>query len=449
MKNSEIKSIGIFGHYGNLNLGDEAIITAVIENINHRYSDAQLTCFSVNPQETESRYGITSFPIRPLASGNGHVKVENTIAEPSSKNANESGAAEASIGLKSRVVAIVKKIPFVASSIRFVQGIPEFLKSLPGEIAFSKESVKILKSVDLLIIAGSNQFLDNFGGPWGFPFTLLRWSILAKMAKVKITYVSVGAGPLEAKLSTFLCRSALRFADYASFRDIASQKMMVTNTANSDSFVYPDLAFSLLNKPQATNGKKEDPNQRLKVGINVMAIYDPRYWCEPDGSKYSQYVNNLAVFAQKLMRDNVDIFFFGTQKKDEPVIQDVLTVLGEKTDIVMDDARFSRYSETVYGLLDVIAEADIVVATRFHGTVLSLFSEKPTLGVCYYRKSADLLKAAGQGDYYVDIDNFDPEELYNKFNLLAAEKSREIKKLQKMNSEYSSLLADQYNAVLN
>ena len=56
--------VGILGHVGNENLGDEAIIAAVIQNIRRRWPDAEIRGFTLVPADTEERHGIPSFPIR-------------------------------------------------------------------------------------------------------------------------------------------------------------------------------------------------------------------------------------------------------------------------------------------------------------------------------------------------------------------------------------------------
>ena len=56
--------IGVFGHYGNQNLGDESIIEAVIQNIKNRVPDAKIYGFSIQPEDTRRRYNIEAFPIR-------------------------------------------------------------------------------------------------------------------------------------------------------------------------------------------------------------------------------------------------------------------------------------------------------------------------------------------------------------------------------------------------
>ena len=50
--------IGVFGHYGNQNLGDEAITTATIQNIQRHFPHAEVVGLSVKPDDTAKRYGI-------------------------------------------------------------------------------------------------------------------------------------------------------------------------------------------------------------------------------------------------------------------------------------------------------------------------------------------------------------------------------------------------------
>ena len=55
--------IGVFGHVGNQNLGDEALIAAVLQNVRRRYPEAELCGFTAHPQDTEQRHRIPAFPI--------------------------------------------------------------------------------------------------------------------------------------------------------------------------------------------------------------------------------------------------------------------------------------------------------------------------------------------------------------------------------------------------
>lgn len=98
----------------------------------------------------------------------------------------------------------------------------DFKDTLASEYRFLAQARDYLRGMDLLLVTGSNQFLDNFGGPWGFPYTLLKWTLLAKKNGTRVAFISVGAGPLSHPLSFFMLKHTLRRADFVSFRDQGS-----------------------------------------------------------------------------------------------------------------------------------------------------------------------------------------------------------------------------------
>src|SRR5262249_58302553 len=50
--------IGLLNHIGGGNLGDDATIGAVLQNIRQRWPDVAITAFSQNPSDTSMRHGI-------------------------------------------------------------------------------------------------------------------------------------------------------------------------------------------------------------------------------------------------------------------------------------------------------------------------------------------------------------------------------------------------------
>ena len=69
------KKIAILGHVGTKNLGDEAIIAAVIHQIGKRYPTAQIIGFTGDPDDTRARHGIPAFPIWKLERPSGGAAV--------------------------------------------------------------------------------------------------------------------------------------------------------------------------------------------------------------------------------------------------------------------------------------------------------------------------------------------------------------------------------------
>ena len=55
--------IGIVGHYGVGNLGDDTVVAILINKIRERYPNAEVLGFSLKPADTERRHGIKAFPI--------------------------------------------------------------------------------------------------------------------------------------------------------------------------------------------------------------------------------------------------------------------------------------------------------------------------------------------------------------------------------------------------
>jgi len=428
-------NIGIFGHYGNKNLGDEAIIEATIAGVTRHFDKPTITCYSVSPEDTAERHGVQAFSIisRPA----------NTAAQrrddPTGHSADKHPAATPSpspLGLK----AALKRNWLFKYPYRFLSGCLALCHEMREEIPFLITSYRRLKTVDLLIVTGSNQFMDSFGGVTGFPLSVVKWAILCKLSGTKIAFVSVGAGPIFSPISKFLIRITVYLADYLSFRDRASRELVEGDTKTPKGKVFPDLASNLSYSPadqaRRTTGKP-------RVGINPMPVYDNRYWYAPDNRKYQAYFEKLAEFSSRLITEGYPVFFFGTQTKDYNVINDILPLLPSGAE-PGDGVAPVRNSTSVKELMTAISDADIVVATRFHSTVLPLTIGVPVLGICYYRKADDLLREMGQEKYSIMLDDFDADLAYEKFKLLETNLDLERRKIEDLSEKYRDLVEQQY-----
>src|SRR5580698_8074574 len=216
MKNHSLpKKIGIFGHVGTQNLGDETIIAAVIQNIRLRYPDAEICAFTFNPEDTTLRHGITSFPIRRL---NGVPPAQNRSKQQGSASSPASEPVSGRQGIKSSL----KKLPVVYPALKVMQkGLRAFWGAF-RELGFLAQCYKNLKGVDLLLVAGSGQLTDHSGGPWAYPYTIFKWSILARARGAKLAFVSIGTSWINSSVSEFFLKSALSHADYRCCRDESS-----------------------------------------------------------------------------------------------------------------------------------------------------------------------------------------------------------------------------------
>jgi polysaccharide pyruvyl transferase WcaK-like protein len=211
--------------------------------------------------------------------------------------------------------------------------------------------------------------------------------------------------------------------------------------------VRPDLACGLDSGALRRQIERSSAGERPVVGINPMVMYHPLYWFRPDEGRYRHYVRHLASFCLRLFREGYPFFFFTTQVSDEQVFADVLEILRAEAGGEWKPDGMLRQGRTVQELMELYAAADMVVVTRFHGTVLGLVAERPTLAICYYRKARELMMTMGQGDYAVELDALDSEELWRRFEALERNRLLEREKIHRHVLEQRQALNRQYEHV--
>lgn len=435
-----VKKIGIFGHVGNKNLGDEAIVAAVIQNIKCRYPDAEIYGFTANPEDTYERHKITAFPIRRIKTP--HSIGQYRKSEVDAQNLKSPSQLIATIKTK------LKKVPSIYHFLQKIQKCFHLILSFPKELAFLISCFKNLKGIDLLIIAGSQQLIDFIKGSWLFPYTHLKWSIIAKLVKTKVAFVSVGAGPITSPLSKIFIKYALSGASYRSFRDESSKKLIESLGVSGKNFVFPDLAYSL----QIGKRMPASTPRRLPpiVGINPVPFSDPDYWPGSSAHAYGIYINKLAEFALWLIQRGYAVLFFPTQiSLDPPVINDIRAIMKNRGDIDFErdivDVSINSFDE----LISAISMTNIVVASRFHGVIISYILNKPVLGIAYQKKTFDLMKQLNQSDYALDIKSINIS-LFQKLFITLEYNSNFIKKeIERKIALFQRELETQYDMIFS
>ena len=407
MHNPQPKSIGVFGHVGNLNLGDEALIAAVIQNIKQRYPDAQIYGFTLNPEDTQERHKIPAFAIRrtrkavQLARSTTDVQID---VPPSGVQAMYT----------ERIKVICKATPYLYTLAKWIYTSTSVFSNTFKELRFLIDCYKHLKNIDfLMIIAGSQQLIDFIDGPWGHPYTIFKWSILAKVTQTKVAFASVGAGPIASPLSKLMIKCALTTASYHSYRDNSSQKLVERLGVPGPNPIFPDLVYSLQMPKQ-----QRSVSSSLLVGINPVPFSNPVYWPGSSVQSYKSYVCKLADFAMWIIKRGETVLFFPTQLNlDLPVINDIRMAMKRHRD-------WKAYCEqkiidwpiaSFDDLIAALSAVDLVVASRFHGVVIPYTLNKPVISIAYHKKTFDLMDQMGQLEYALDILSFDLASLQERF----------------------------------
>lgn len=418
--------IGLLNHIGSGNLGDDATLNVVMHNIKCRLPQAQIVAFSMSPDDTTKRHGIPSYPLRTQTWSFGY--------KPTTTELNVKETIKTLVGRYRGVFCFLKAMYTL---------VIRWPRICIRELSFLWASRRIIKSLDLLLISGGGQ-LTEWGGPWGFPYTLFKWVLLAKSAGVKCVFLNVGAGPLNHMVSRLFVARALWAADYVSFRDDQSRMLASKIGFTRESRVYPDSAYSL-----EVSSHKIGLRARgclPIVGIAPMPYCDPRvYPAEKNQVVYDEFIRKIATFASWLVSSSYGLELFGSDIGVDPLaIEDLQTAL--RNDHGIAASQFSPI-KSLHELLTTMSTMDYVVTCRFHGVVFAHLLNKPVLAISHHPKVMTLMKDLGLSKYCVDIERFDPNLLKDTFVSLVSDATTIKSRMAERLSSYKSQLKDQFDGL--
>jgi polysaccharide pyruvyl transferase WcaK-like protein len=406
--------IGLLEHMGTGNLGDDATVDAVMQQIKRRWPDAVMIGLSLDPSDTEKRHGIPAYPIR---RGFKFDRDLNTFATSRASPKDKMKAALRSNRLLLRVLRTVHRASIEFSNLAIRMPI-----RVVRELIFLAESFRVAKSLDLLIVCGGGQLLDSWGGPWQFPYTILKWVILAKLQRARCYFVNVGAGPLDSRLSKWFIKRALLLSDYVSFRDANSQYVIQQIGFRCSSQVVADNVYGLTLPAFPIDSRPFGSRSEFVVGIAPMAYCDPRLYWDKDQARYDRYIRTLAQFGAWLIRSQyrlrlltTDIWF------DSQALVDLEAAI--KRELPSDITAWIT-CEPIAGIDELMAQlrqVDCVVTSKFHGVVFAHLMNKPTLALSHHPKVATLMNDLGLSEYHLDIQTFDIGIMRRAFSQLLAD----------------------------
>jgi len=372
--NSSRRKICFFGIFGSGNLGNEATLCAILSNLRRIVPNAEIACICSGPQETAAEYNISAFPMKE------------------------------------------KPLPPVTNQL--VKGLRRIFVGIPMEVYRWYKAITILKDADMLVMTGTGM-LGDFGIlPTNLHYEIVKWSLAAKLCRCKLLFVSVGVGPIRHWLSRVLVKTALRLADYRSYRDTFSKDYLEgIHFDTKNDFVCPDLAFSLPKTMIPPDTAKE--LRGTVVGVGIMTYRNKSNSGEADNRIYHAYITKLSLFVSWLLDQGYIVrLLIGDAVYDERVRQDMRLSL-ERNGIKYQQGRIiDNPASSVNDVLSQLAATDAVIASRFHNVLLALLLGKPVVAISYHEKVDALMAALGLADFCQDIENIDVDKLIEQFTTI-------------------------------
>lgn len=388
-----IPSVGLVSPCGWGNLGDVGIQEAVIRSIRREMPDVQFIGVTLVPGETEERHGIPSFPLAGAGTG-GHAVVWKDDPGP-----------------KHPLFRWAERVEDRLFDVRFVGRLWSMMLDAARTAWIEAKHVvlaaRCVRSLDLLMASGGGQFEELWGGAFGQPYSLFKWSSLARWAGTPFVISSVGVGTLRSRTARFFLRHTVLGADRVTCRDRESCEM-VTELASDRvrPSLTPDLAFALADLDSWPPASTVRPLERPRtIGVSPMAYHEPHSWPQDDAEAYAAYVDKMAALCASLLDSGSRVILFTTANSDRRTADEVADRLSSGG---WGGPGFSnRDTGSFDGLQTTLDDVDAVVASRLHGVVLSHVSDRPVLALAYDRKVYRHMEAMGQSDYLLGIDDFE------------------------------------------
>lgn len=397
------KRVWLFGHFAAGNFGNDATFEAMLWNIRRLIPSVDLACISTFADNVAANYGVKAVPAtevisKPWRTRNRFVKLFRRLA----------------IGVPSEAYRWIK-------------------------------AYWNLRRAQMFIVVGTGLMTDSFTlTGWG-PYNLFKWCAVAKLCGCKLVFVSVGAGPLDTFLGRKLAIAALRLGDFRSYRDEATVDYLerIGFRAAADDPVFPDLAYSLTPVSEPESETRTSP--RPVVGIGVMdfgCMYGVEKTTE---AQYMAYRGTLVGFVEWLIARGYDIRLIVGDRADHPVVEQFKALLQERS--VPAERIIAEPITSTENLLAQIAATELVVATRFHNVLLSLFLHKPVIAVSFHHKCSSLMGQFGLTEFCQDIQRLNGEKLIEQFCRLEKD-SDELKEIIAARCEdFRRQLEEQYKII--
>lgn len=390
--------IALLTPYSGRNLGDGAIQSTFIQLLRERRPDVEIVGLTEDPVRTAEIHGIRCFPLHASA----RAAAEQSRREPSGPApvANEQ-ASQPKPRPRASVLARALLAPMrLAGSLRWM-----------GRRAQEWwDTWRLLKGIDLLVVAGGGQLDEEWGGAWSHPYTIWRWTLCARLRGRPVAFASVGLGVMRSRLGTFFIRQALARSEYRSYRDPGTRALLSAFDFASEDPIVPDIALGL---PLA-EGSRPSRKTRRAVGIVPMIFAHAELWPTPNGTVYARYIDELRRVVLGLLNTGCDVDLFVTNRSDTTALKDLLT------GVTSEHAGTWRVveSSSLTQLLTAIEDCRVVIASRLHAIVLAQRLATPMIAISFDRKVEEQMRLAGLSDFCLDIRSFEHGDLLQRFNAL-------------------------------
>jgi len=394
-------TIALWGNFGAKNLGNECTLAATIYNLRQRVPGIRLVGICTDVADTSQRHGIDAYAIRAGRGSNATGRLPRPV---------------------------------------------RWMRHVWTEMKAWGRALRVMRSTDALVIAGTGIITDHDEGVFGFPYELFKWVVAARLRSSKVVFLSVGVEPIYSRISRFFFFTALKLAHYCSFRDeLSLQRLRNVGYTGNNNRVYPDLAFSLA--PNLLDTAANSPEiKRISVGVYS---YKARGNAGGDDARaYRAYLDSTCAFILWLLDRQYDVqVIIGDGAYDDETRADVRQEIERRHPNVPKQRFSDDPAQSFEQVMQQLAASDVVVASRYHNVLLGMLLLKPTISLSYEAKNDALMAGMGFTHYRQSLDSWNLDLLLEQFTRLTQDAANVRTQLRLKAQECRTLLEEQYDTV--
>ena len=149
---------------------------------------------------------------------------------------------------------------------------------------------------------------------------------------------------------------------------------------------------------------------------------------------YASYVRNIKLFIRWLVDDKRKVrLFMGDVAVDDAVLNEIVADLREQRPELEPDSVVIQQTTSFTELTWAMAQASIVVATRYHNVICALKLGIPTISLGYAQKNVELMADVGMSEFCQSAKSLDIGLLIKQFTELEKESAEFRRAIVKRN----------------